>query len=44
MPLALAWRSRDRGPALEWWIAKLKGADFPGVDHPAPAPKGASKH
>lgn len=43
MPLALAWRSRDRGPALEWWIAKLKGADYPGVDHPAPAPRDSTR-
>jgi DNA-binding transcriptional LysR family regulator len=30
--LSLAWRTRERGPALEWFVARLAGMEFPGVE------------
>ena len=33
--LSLAWRSRDRGPALDWWLARLASIDYPGLVDPA---------
>jgi DNA-binding transcriptional LysR family regulator len=29
--LSLAWRSRDRGPALEWWLERLAALEYPGL-------------
>lgn len=35
--LSLAWRSRERGPALAWFVERLGGMRFPGVE-PAATP------